>query len=68
MNLTRPQYEALQAYATKHGTHWKSKLKTAWLTGRDIDEPRGNQLRQVRNLLGPAWLTKFKLETPTNPA
>ena len=60
MNLTTEQAEALQAFAQKYGRCWKQTLMEAWLSGRDVGEPNGHLLRQIRNNLGPSWLTKYK--------
>ena len=55
------QMEAIKAFAKKYGRYWKSDLGAAWANGRDINEPNGHLLRQVRNNFGPKWLMKFKL-------
>lgn len=49
--LTNEQRQALQDFADKNGTQWKSKLIHLWNTGRDV-----GLLRQIRNQLGPQWL------------
>jgi len=56
------QLTALKAYAEKYGSGWKSSLSTAWMTGKDCNEPDGHLLRQLRNRFGPSWLVKFNLE------
>ncbi len=55
------QLEAIRAFAKRHGDDWKEVLNTAWVNGRDTNEPDGHLLRQVRNNFGPSWLIKFKL-------
>lgn len=54
---TPEQLEALQAYKAKYGAHWKDALSSAWMQGADAREPNGHLLRQVRNQLGPSWLS-----------
>lgn len=58
---TSEQLEALQEFAAKYGRYWKDELRTQWLHGTDAHEPKGHLLRQVRNQLGPKWLTTCKL-------
>ena len=60
MDLTLKQHQALKAYAEKHGRNWKSKLKEDWRMGRDEQHEGGGYLRQIRNIFGPVWLSKFK--------
>ena len=59
---TADQTSALKRFAEKHGRTWKSKLKSAWANGTDSTMEDGALLRQVRNDLGPVWLTKFDLD------
>lgn len=54
---TKEQLEALKRFATAHGRSWKQRLSTAWTTGRDERLRDGALLRQVRNQLGPEWLS-----------
>ena len=49
--LTNEQRQALQDFADKNGTQWKSKLIHLWNAGRDV-----GLLRQIRNQFGPQWL------------
>ena len=42
--LTNEQRQALQDFADKNGTQWKSKLIHLWNAGRDV-----GLLRQIRN-------------------
>jgi len=66
---TPEQLRAIQAFANKHGAHWKSALLTAWLTGRDEREPHSHLLRQVRNRFGPVWLnSRHNSIKPHSPA
>lgn len=60
--MTAEQIQALQAFAAKHGRSWKSKLRSAWASGRDERLPNGALLRQIRNTLGPVGLAKFRSE------
>lgn len=62
---TQEQLAALQAFATKHGKQWKSKLVSAWLSGSDEVEPEGGLLRQVRNQFGHEWL--YGKSNPVEP-
>lgn len=55
-SMTMPMRYALKEFAAKNGRTWKSKLVSAWATG----EPLGPELQQVRNVLGPTKLMRFK--------
>jgi hypothetical protein len=57
--LSPEQLDALQRYAAKHGTQWKSQLNLAWIRAA---EP--GYLQQVRNQFGPSWLEKFSFDNP----
>jgi len=63
--LSADQLEALRAFAEENGRSWKSKLNTAWSTGR-YDDYSGTDdygsLQQVRNRFGPAWLSRFSFD------
>lgn len=59
--MTPEQYAALRRYAEKHGRRWKSRLSSDWASGRDAEQPDGAYLRQIRNTLGPDWLTGFRM-------
>jgi len=54
---TPEQLWALRDFAEKNGRNWKSILKDAWASGKDDQLANGGLLRQVRNELGPQWLT-----------
>ena len=59
------QFAALRAFADANGPQWKSKLNTAWSTGRYRDYAGTEAccyLQQVRNTFGPSWLTKFSFD------
>lgn len=61
----REQLNALRKYAQRHGRNWKQSLRDVWFNGRydwDGDGDISCYLQQVRNQLGPSWLTNFKLE------
>lgn len=58
---TPDQLQRLVRYAERHGRDWKSHLTLDWSTGKDVSQPDGHLLRQVRNQMGPAWLAKFQL-------
>jgi hypothetical protein len=55
--LTAEQWQALQAFAKKHGRTWKHQLMELWQSGRDI-----GYLRQIRNTIGPRGLATIRLE------
>jgi hypothetical protein len=58
--LTVTQFEALRAYAKKHGRMWKSSLRAEWENGRNMIA----ELQQVRNVFGPSWLVRFSFSSP----
>lgn len=58
--LTSEQLAALQRFASRTGRYWKYELRLLWETGRDEQLSYGGELRQVRNIFGPRWLTKFQ--------
>ena len=58
---TAEQLARLQSFAAEHGRNWKSELLGMWLNGRDANQHDGHLLRQVRNQLGPSWLSRFTL-------
>lgn len=58
--LTPEQREALRDFAKNNGRYWKQELNTAWFYGREPG-PSSHLLRQIRNNLGPTWLTNFRL-------
>lgn len=58
------QIKALQTFAAHNGRTWKSALCFCWETGRYKDfngVERSDLLQQIRNSLGPSWLTRFRL-------
>lgn len=57
------QLAALQRYAAANGRDWKSKLNADWMRARypSVDFDDGACLQQLRNILGPSWLVKYKL-------
>ena len=64
-HLTPHQADAILAYAHEHGRNWKSDLRADWMHAR-ARVYRGPhdyraELQQVRNQLGPSWLTRVKL-------
>lgn len=60
---TPEQVQALVRFAGANGRRWKAILMGKWETGKDEREVDGGLLRQVRNNLGPTWLTRFRLPT-----
>lgn len=61
--LTPEQLEALQAFAAKRGTRWKSALRNAWMSGGN-EEGASGELKTLRNTHGPRWLEQFRLSRP----
>lgn len=59
--MTQTQTDAIQQWARLHGRRWKSALRNAWMTGNYEGFEASNELQQLRNSLGPAWLIKFRL-------
>jgi hypothetical protein len=63
MNDVQPtpeQLAALQRFQERHGATWKAKLRELWMCEPGSKYQDGAVLRQVRNQLGPKWLTTFK--------
>ena len=60
-DLNPDQLAAVQGFADRHGPGWRGQLLDAWLNGSDAREPSGHLLRQVRNQLGPSWLSKAQI-------
>jgi len=54
------QLAALGAFREKYGRNWKSKLQESWMSGNYPSSMNNNAglLQQVRNQLGPVWLSK----------
>lgn len=50
------QLAALQRFATRNGSRWKTRLMQVWSNGSDETEQDGPLLRQVRNQFGSDWL------------
>ena len=63
MKLTAEQFNALHRYAMRHGHNWKADLRGDWIASHyfGIDAKDTPLLQQVRNNLGPSWLTRFSL-------
>jgi hypothetical protein len=56
MNMSKAEVIfALREYKEKEGRNWKSKLRWAWMFGKDVDENNG-LLRQARNIFGPTGI------------
>lgn len=65
IQLSSEQLSALRTFADANGAQWKSKLNSAWATGRYRDYPGTalyGYLQQVRNVFGPSWLVKFSFD------
>jgi hypothetical protein len=50
------QLDALRAYASAHGAHWKDDLRWDWAD--PVTDPKLSRLRQTH---GSVWLRKFQL-------
>lgn len=63
--LTTEQTEALVNFAKAKGGNWKQVLRDAWMAG-GYDAQSGHYiagpLQNLRNTLGPSWLTRFSLK------
>jgi hypothetical protein len=63
--LSREQFEAIEAFARKWGRTWKMTLRKCWENGTIgvyVSLPHyAPILHQLRNHHGPAWLKKFRL-------
>ncbi|AYK20418.1 hypothetical protein [Aeromonas veronii] len=57
--LTKPQQEALDAFREAKGRNWKSALRANWERASypGVSADHAAALQQVRNTLGPEWLT-----------
>jgi len=65
ITLIDEQLAALREFADANGRDWKSKLNTAWSTGRYLafgGTARSGQLQLIRNTFGPSWLVKFSFD------
>lgn len=64
--LTHLQQEALDTFRASKGRNWKSALRSNWerasYPGMSVDHAAG--LQQIRNSLGPEWLTKYRAPEP----
>lgn len=50
------KYDHRNSLRKKGFANWQQALEFAWQSGKDVLEPEGHYLRQVRNTLGPDWL------------
>lgn len=68
--LTHLQQEALDTFRASKGRNWKSALRANWerasYPGMSVDHAAG--LQQIRNSLGPEWLTKYRAPEPAAAA
>ena len=58
------QWQAVKAFAAKHGRNWKAALRAEWMDAcQGITDPDQQALlQQVRNQLGPRWLASVRLK------
>lgn len=56
-DLTEAQRDALLAFKQRVGRRWKEALTNHWIAGTDTNLICGHLFRQIRNRLGPAWLS-----------
>ena len=66
MSANEIQLAAIRYFAARYGRHWKSRLNSMWWSGSDASEVNGAVLRQIRNELGPVWLSKYVLDGDSN--
>lgn len=59
LSLSVNQFDALKAFAAKHGRRWKTTLRETWETGQPV--PGFPGLYELRNSCGPSWLQKIRL-------
>ena len=59
--LSDEQLEALSAYARQLGKNWKEHLLTDWMNAGEKTRFKGEwaYLQQIRNKLGPSWLSRI---------
>lgn len=60
---TQEQLDALEEFAARYGRCWREELRACWSNGRypyGLSQDCSAYLQQVRNRLGPAWLTNFR--------
>ena len=57
IELTDDQLNALHTWAMNHRKAWKMQLMEVWNGARRVPN-YSPYLQQIRNTLGPAWLTK----------
>lgn len=64
--LTKPQQEALDAFRDAKGRNWKAALRANWERASypGVSADHAAALQQVRNTLGPEWLTKYRAPEP----
>ena len=68
---TRAQYIALRRFAAAKGRTWKQALRDAWMAGgydATTGEYINGPLQQLRNTLGPTWLTRFTFKKEAKDA
>ena len=67
--LTEEQRQALLAFRENNGRFWKTRLTECWMLSDYPNVPKEHTalLQQVRNRLGPVWLTDLKSEELVRP-
>lgn len=58
-DLDPEQRTRIEQFKEKHGKEWQSNLSELWWSGKDDRETNGHLLRQIRNRLGPTWLSNL---------
>ncbi|CDG98599.1 hypothetical protein XBP1_390017 [Xenorhabdus bovienii str. puntauvense] len=61
--MNEQQKHAIQSVINLYGRIWKSKLLNHWMNSKypySLSSVSGT-LQQIRNELGPSWLSKFKV-------
>lgn len=57
--LNTEQRARIEEFKTYHGKKWKDVLAEMWWSGKDAQQADDHLLRQVRNQLGPQWLSSL---------
>lgn len=61
---TPSQQEALDAFRDANGRNWKNALRANWERASypGVSAAHAAALQQVRNTLGPEWLSKYRAQ------
>lgn len=64
-DLTEAQRTTLREFKERVGACWREALMRHWMTGTDTNLICGHLLRQIRNRLGPEWLSNLPEQETT---